>query len=243
MENSPVNPYEAPRTEQVPITAPTQQADSFREMKIFAWLAAICIAFNLPFAVMIFMVVRGIISAPLETLELMDVLHGIVFLIGVVFYCLWKYRCACNARYFYGGAMDNTPGWCVGSYFIPILMLFRPYQCMKEIFTKTYQVCAKKPPVALLLTWWLVWILSNIVDRFALASGEPEVILLMQAVSASAALLVIVVIYLLTRNQYEIMRDENLAAKIGTFHPIYQVLPTKVAGVPMQKPSAPQITE
>lgn len=243
METTSVNPYEAPQTEQVPPSLPAMRGDSFREMKIFAWLAAICIGISLPFALLIFLLILGVFEAPMDVLEMIDVVHGIIFVLGVIFYCIWKYRCACNARFFYGGTMDNTPGWCVGSYFIPILMLFRPYQCMKEIFAKTYLLLEKKSPGGLILTWWLVWILSNFFDRFAMKSEDPGVIATMHGLTSACAVLVIWVIFILTRRQYEIMENDSLAAKIGTLHPIYQSLPSGIPGMPMKRPQLEDATK
>jgi len=61
--------------------------------------------------------------------------------------------------------MHFTPGWCVGWYFVPIWNLFRPHQCMREIWDTVHL----QRPVgsALLRLWWLFWILYNIAGRAA----------------------------------------------------------------------------
>ena len=239
MESPPsLNPYQAPESQQVAGLANAPLDYHFREMKIFAWLAGACIAVNVPYTILVFLLSAQVVTFPMESLELVDGLHGIAFLVGVVFYCMWKYRCACNARYFYGGPLLYTPGWCVGYYFIPIMLLFRPYQCMKDIYEKTYFMIGHKAPVAAILTWWLTWILAGVVERVALASGEYAAVVLSHALTLLSSLLVLWVIFTLTRRQYEIVNDPELAAKIGTMDPSKR-LQQAMTGVPMQRAQLP----
>ena len=207
MEPQPIDPYQAPKSTQVAGLAPTQQDYYFREMKIFAWLAAGCIAVTIPFTIFIFLLMENIVSLPMEQLELVDGLHGLAFLLGVVFYCLWKYRCACNARYFYGGPLLYTPGWCVGSYFIPIMCLFRPYQCMKDIFDKTYALLGQTFSGGLMLIWWLSWIIAGIIERFTMLSEIRTMMFITHSLTLLSAMLVLWIIFTLTRRQYEIIND------------------------------------
>jgi hypothetical protein len=242
MEPPPLNPYQAPTTQHAPPALPPAQGESFREMKIFAWLAAACIASTFPYAVLIFLLMKQVVTLPMDVLELVDGLHAIIFILGVVFYCIWKYRCACNARYFYGGPLMYTPGWCVGYYFIPIMMLFRPYQCMKDIYEKTYLLLEKKPPNGLILLWWLSWIFNGIIERIAMKTDEVTVMSAAHTLSMLSALLVLWVIFTLTRRQYDIMLDPTLAAKVGTINPMNQSLPAHIPAVPMYRAQLPEGT-
>lgn len=242
MEPPPLNPYQAPTTQHVPPVLPTSQDHSFREMKIFAWLAAACIATTFPYSVLIFLLMKQVVTFPMEVLELVDGLHAILFILGVVFYCIWKYRCACNARFFYGGPLLYTPGWCVGYYFIPVMMLFRPYQCMKDIYEKTYLLLEKSPPNGLILIWWLSWIFNGILERISMKTDDVTVMSATHTLSMLSALLVLWVIFTLTRRQYDIMADASLVGKIGTIDPIHRPLPEHIPAVPMQRAQLPQGT-
>lgn len=238
MESTPVNPYEAPSAP-LPLDSPTLQDRRFREMKIFAWLAAACISISFPYTLIIVLLWNEIVVLPMETLELIDQLYLIVFLLGVVFYCIWKYRCASNAIYFYGGPINYTPGWCVGYYFIPIVMWFRPYQCMKDIYEKTYLIFGQKSPNVLVLTWWLAWVISSLFGNVASRVEEPFLLILNKVISLPSAILVLWVIFTLTRRQYEIIQDPELAAKIGTLNPYRGALPN-VSGVAMRRATLPE---
>lgn len=240
MEPPSLNPYQAPEINHSVGSLPKSPDDQFREMKILAWLASVCIAPTVPYSIYVMLLALGRVTVSDEVVEMIDGLFALSFITGVIFYCIWKYRCACNARYFYGGPLLYTPGWCVGYYFIPIMMLFRPFQCMNDIYQKTYLLFGGKSPFALLLTWWLTWIFSGVADRIALASKASEGFVVSSSLSLVSALLAIWVIFTLTRRQYEIISDPELAAKIGTMNPFNKL---KLApGVPIKRPQLPTST-
>ena len=233
-----MNPYEAPTA--APSLDPSTSPDyQFREMKIFAWLAAALISINIPYSIYIILLASGLLLPSTEYIEIIDGLFGIGFVAGIVFYCIWKYRCACNARYFYGGPLRFSPGWCVGYYFIPILFYFRPYQAMKDLYEKTYLIFGVKSPTPLLLTWWLFWIFRSFSERIATKTENSEAFFFSSGFSLISTLLALWVIFTLTRRQYEIIQDPELAAKIGTLNPYRGALPN-VPGVAMQRATLPE---
>ena len=95
---------------------------------------------------------------------------GILFVCGVAF-LMWTHRVASNVR----GRIDFSPGWAVGSYFVPILNVFQPYRCLADVWD-----ASDPDPSAdrfaprshgLLLGWWLAWLASGWVSLgFARAS-------------------------------------------------------------------------
>lgn len=59
--------------------------------------------------------------------------------------------------------LEDTPGWAVGWYFIPIANLWKPYVAMRDIVrASTLEVGLSG---WLLPTWWTLWIVSQITDR------------------------------------------------------------------------------
>jgi hypothetical protein len=76
--------------------------------------------------------------------------------------------------------IDFTPGWAVGTFFIPILNLWKPYQAMKSLWRISHD--AHNPDAQhepwLLPVWWTLWIVSNIlgnaVMRLALRAETVE---------------------------------------------------------------------
>ncbi|MEM7475196.1 MAG: DUF4328 domain-containing protein [Planctomycetota bacterium] len=83
--------------------------------------------------------------------------------------CIFMYRANANARSFGAIGMEHSPGWCAGAWFVPILNLFRPFQCMSEIYR------ASKAPATFkqidapqkIGMWWACWIISTILDRLS----------------------------------------------------------------------------
>ena len=63
---------------------------------------------------------------------------------------------------------ESTPGWTIGSWFIPIVSLFKPYQIMKEMWIETLTILRNthsqkyKNPNIFLGSWWLLWIIVSI---------------------------------------------------------------------------------
>ncbi|MEK7256950.1 MAG: DUF4328 domain-containing protein, partial [Bacteroidota bacterium] len=63
-----------------------------------------------------------------------------------------------------------SEGWAAGSWFVPILNLFRPYHIMKEIWDKTQEQIQSRPAVEsseLVGWWWAFWIIGNIIGRIS----------------------------------------------------------------------------
>lgn len=69
------------------------------------------------------------------------------------------------------------PGWAIGCWFVPILNLFRPKQMMNDIWHATEpgtphdRSAGQRSAVAFLITfWWLLFLVSDFVTRFALGA-------------------------------------------------------------------------
>ncbi|MCX7955370.1 MAG: DUF4328 domain-containing protein, partial [Bacteroidales bacterium] len=69
--------------------------------------------------------------------------------------------------------LSYTEGWAAGSWFVPIVNLYRPYKIMKEIYQKTNELLKNKGvnfnstlSTNTLGWWWALWIISNIIGNF-----------------------------------------------------------------------------
>ena len=62
-----------------------------------------------------------------------------VFVLSGIFILMWIYKAHKNAIE-YGLNKEFTAGWAVGSFFVPIINLFRPFQAMVELYT-----CSESP--------------------------------------------------------------------------------------------------
>jgi hypothetical protein len=101
------------------------------------------------------------------------------FVAAAVVFLVWLYGAYKNLRPL-GANPDTTPGWVVGYFFIPILNLFRPFQVFQEIWREsdpeTVTAAGVRPMHAfvagsskslLVVVWWGLWLLSNIVAWIA----------------------------------------------------------------------------
>lgn len=107
----------------------------------------------------------------------LGILKLIVFAALVVAFLLWLHRVMKNLTAL-GNAktrVEYTPGWAVGSFFIPFGNLFMPYRAVKEAWNKSNPLVSTEDevmfpppsPTGLLAAWWGSWIAMNFISRAA----------------------------------------------------------------------------
>jgi Domain of unknown function (DUF4328)/Protein of unknown function (DUF2510) len=77
------------------------------------------------------------------------VLVGLVEIGAVIVACIWQFRAASAARAL-GLPATHSPGWGVGSWFVPIVNFWMPYQAIRDCLPPG------DPDRKLVLRWWLV---------------------------------------------------------------------------------------
>lgn len=100
--------------------------------------------------------------------------HAGISLVLAVVFAVWINRSCKNAWLLDPPRMKTTPGWAVGYYFIPILLLWKPYGAMKEIRSASYgKDHALK---AVLPLWWTFWLVTMFLSHvtFRLYSGAED---------------------------------------------------------------------
>ena len=104
-----------------------------------------------------------------------------VYLITVVVFLNWFRRAYGNLHRLRIDYLGQSESMAVGSWFIPIVNLFRPVQIMYEIWTETqWQIKQKdasyriKKGNLLLTIWWTLFILSHLAGRIALRAAFKE---------------------------------------------------------------------
>lgn len=65
---------------------------------------------------------------------LIGTVQAIIYIGAAITFLKWVYRSNWNARALGASGMRFTPGWSIGWYFIPIALIWKPYQAMKEIW-------------------------------------------------------------------------------------------------------------
>jgi hypothetical protein len=68
--------------------------------------------------------------------------------------------------------LQHTEGWAAGSWFVPIVGLWYPYQIMRDLFVRTRYLLERAgvqpavgDSVGLRTAWWTLWVLAMIMDR------------------------------------------------------------------------------
>ncbi|BCX47435.1 conserved hypothetical protein [Haloferula helveola] len=77
-------------------------------------------------------------------------ISGFVYLANVIVFLCWSYRVLKNAQSVDPGTQTVSPGWGVGSYFVPIVNLWIPAKALMQASR------VSGTSVGLVLAWWLV---------------------------------------------------------------------------------------
>lgn len=93
----------------------------------------------------------------------------LIYIFNIVIVCMFMYRANTNVRALGTLGLQNMPGWCGGYWFIPILNLFKPYQCMKEIYQASSMPGGSQWKSAtshpLMGVWWGCWLIGGFATR------------------------------------------------------------------------------
>ncbi len=117
-----------------------------------------------------------------EMIDLVESVNGLMALAGLllllvtgVVFCIWFYRAHKNLTLLGVRGLTYSPGWAAGSFFVPILNLFRPYQIAQEVWRASDPAAPPDSPrswragsgSALIGGWWACWILANLTGTVA----------------------------------------------------------------------------
>jgi hypothetical protein len=112
----------------------------------------------------------------------MALISVVVYLSTVVAFCMWLHRAYKNLSAFGAFRLNHSPGWAVGSFFVPFVNLVVPYRAVKEVWQKSIppeQSRLSEPsPPGWFPFWWLFWLLctwaGNISFRMSFNEGVSE---------------------------------------------------------------------
>jgi len=138
----------------------------------FIWLISHIFEYNL-----LQSIVNGKIVTE-ETIKANDVRNGVIAIIYLIIYFIsgvifiqWFRRAYYNLHQIVKH-LSFSEGWAAGSWFVPILNLFRPFQIMKELFEETKKILTKKGinfdenfSINILDLWWGLWIIDTIIGQ------------------------------------------------------------------------------
>lgn len=128
----------------------------------------------------------------------------------------WIHRMACNVRALGAKGLDDSPGWAVAWYAVPLMNLVRPMRAMTQIWLASLAPARwqklETPP--LLGAWWGFWLVGSLLSPFVTRyiplehtfgglHAQQLLLLCGQALNLAAAVLFLLVVGRLTRMQVD----------------------------------------
>lgn len=126
-------------------------------------------------------------SIDMHKLEISDLFQNIlsisalvINLLTIIYFIRWFRRAYYNLHQLSGANPSYTEGWAAGSWFVPILSLFRPFQIMREIWDGTQRMITHRLSVlhsnSFIGIWWGLYLVmsiyNNIVTRISWNAKE-----------------------------------------------------------------------
>jgi Domain of unknown function (DUF4328) len=102
--------------------------------------------------------------------------------VAAVFHGIWLHRAARNLAALGREGMKFSPGWCVASFYVPFVNLFRPAMAVAEVWRASdpgpqadggawRMVAASSTLVGL---WWSTWLASTLLSNVASRIPDPR---------------------------------------------------------------------
>jgi hypothetical protein len=77
------------------------------------------------------------------------------------------YALSYNCRFINNGTIENSPGWTIAYFLIPIISFFKPYVALKEIYSISNNELTKySTKNNIHIIWWLLYLIKGISLRF-----------------------------------------------------------------------------
>lgn len=106
-----------------------------------------------------------------STQQINGIIYLIVFIISAITFIQW-FRRAYNNLHQRLTYLSLSEGWAAGSWFVPIINLYRPFQIMKELYDETSGLLVKRGLIEVnqlstnyLGIWWAFWIINNLIGQ------------------------------------------------------------------------------
>ncbi len=101
---------------------------------------------------------------------------------------MWIYRAHDNLTQFGLTGLEFTPGWSVGWFFVPFANLVKPYEAMRELWSRS--LSNRLHAAALLPLWWGCFLVGGIAMTIGgLANRESGDLKLILALTGTGSIL------------------------------------------------------
>ena len=107
------------------------------------------------------------LNAPDILVAVAGLLIALTYLASIIGSIVWIHRAHSNLPFFGASQLRITPGWAIGWFFVPIALLWKPYEGMKQLYQASKEPSAWKsaPVPGFLGLWWFLWIVTSILDQ------------------------------------------------------------------------------
>ena len=107
--------------------------------------------------------------------QILALLYIVVYIISIVTFIQWFRRAYYNMNL--RTNCSHSESWAAGSWFVPIISLYRPYKIMKEMWDEATRLIKAKSTSylsndnsMLIGGWWALWIFSNYIGKYVAKS-------------------------------------------------------------------------
>lgn len=114
--------------------------------------------------------------------QLIMLVTFIVNIISAVTFIQWFRRAYFNLHSLVPN-LTFTEGWAAGSWFVPMISFFRPYQIMVELYNTTIEKLEERKlienknfNISFLKLWWALWIFVSVIDLKRLVISRTDMI-------------------------------------------------------------------
>ncbi|HRO75064.1 MAG TPA: DUF4328 domain-containing protein [Crocinitomicaceae bacterium] len=114
--------------------------------------------------------------------QVIAILYLIWFIVSAVTFIQWFRRAYYNLHLKVNN-LSYSEGWVAGSWFVPIISFFRPYQIMKELYEETQNLLKKNQlgfhhnlTTRAVGWWWGLWITSLFLGQIASQMSIKETV-------------------------------------------------------------------
>lgn len=132
------------------------------------------------------------------------ILYLLAYITSAVLFIMWFRRAYFNLHQKVN-RLSYTEGWAAGSWFVPIVNLFRPFQIMKELYEETVRILKERDLSSNLRaktdhlgTWWGLWIISGILGQIvfrlslnAETVSELQLVTILEIVASALGILLV----------------------------------------------------
>lgn len=105
--------------------------------------------------------------------QIIAILYLLASIVSAITFIQWFRRAYFNLH-LHVDYLLHPEGWAAGSWFVPIVSFYRPYQIMKELYEESIELLEKRGiripdiSVSYISIWWAFWILSSIFGQIIL---------------------------------------------------------------------------